>query len=326
VAAVAGEVEALRRDPAAPVSSAPARLVAGLLRRRAQDGGPLTVVPCDNLPSNGAALQNVLHEFAALVDPSLREWLAGTVEVASTMVDRITPAPTDADRRAVLEATGIDDACPVATEPFSEWVIAGSFPGGRPGWGAAGAVMTDNVTPFELRKLWLLNGAHSLLAYLGLGRGHVTVADAVADPKCRAWVERWWETCTPLLPFDAAEVLAYRTALLERFGNPRIRHTLAKIAMDGSQKLPVRFLPVLRAQRDRGILPDSPLMAFAAWISHVRRSGADVQDVRAAELSELSAGGLSDAVPRLLAVLDPSLAEDAEIVAAVRSAVHDLER
>jgi fructuronate reductase len=283
-------------------------------------------VPCDNLPANGAALRAVVDQLGALVDPSLPEWIAGTVDVASTMVDRITPEPTDEDRRAVLEETGMQDSCPVATEPFSEWVIAGAFPGGRPDWESAGAVCTDDVMPFELRKLWLLNGAHSLLAYLGLARGHTTIADAVADPECRGWVERWWDACTPLLPFDAADLAAYQTALLDRFGNPRIRHTLAKVAMDGSQKLPVRFLPVLRDERARCIVPESAVMAFAAWVAHVRRAGADLQDVRAAELSALGAGAPGTAVPRLLAVLDPTLAEDADLLAAVRSAVRDLER
>jgi fructuronate reductase len=324
--AVAADIAALRGDPAAPVASAPARLVAGLLRRRAEDAGPMTLLPCDNLPHNGTALRTVVREFAALVDPSLGDWIAGTVDVASTMVDRITPEPTDADRQAVLEATGGDDPCAVATEPFSEWAIAGAFPGGRPAWESAGAVVTDDVTPFEQRKLLLLNGAHSLMAYLGLARGHATVAGAVADPECRRRVEQWWDICAPRLPFDAQQLAAYRAALLERWANPRIRHTLTQIATDGSQKLPVRFVPVLRAERARGELPEAAVIALAGWVAYLRRCGDEVRDVRVRELSELSAGELNDAVPRLIAVLDKALADDTEIVAAVRSAAHDLER
>jgi fructuronate reductase len=299
--------------------AAPTRLLAGLRARRAADAGPLTVVPCDNLPRNGAVLAGALRELAEAADPSLTGWLAEHLSVASTMVDRITPEPTDADRRAVLAATGVDDRCPVATEPFSEWVLSGDFPGGRPAWETAGAVFTADVTPYEERKLWLLNGAHSLMAYAGAARGAATVAEAIADPESRAEIEQWWDACAPYLTLPPQDVPAYRAALLDRFANPRIRHALASIAADGSQKLPVRFMPVLRRERAAGRLPEPVVRVLAAWVRHLRGAGTPVRDVRAQELRGLADGLLADAVPRVLAALAPELPDDAELIAAVRA-------
>jgi fructuronate reductase len=275
--------EAALRSGSGTVVTAPGRLVAGLLARRRADAGPLALVSCDNLPDNGRVLQTVVLDLAAAVDGGLADWISGQVSFATTMVDRITPAPTDADRQTVLAATGVADRSPVVTEPFSEWVLSGAFPAGRPAWDAAGAVLTADVGPYEDRKLWLLNAAHSILAYTGPPRGHGTVAEAVDDPVCRGSVEQWWDTCGPHLRLPAAEVAGYRAALLERFANARIRHALAQIATDGSQKLPVRIVPV--------------------------------RDVRADELVVTAQTG--DAVPRLLSALSPELGDEAELIAAV---------
>jgi fructuronate reductase len=323
---VVRDLAALREDLRAPVATAPARILAGLIARRAADAGPLTLVPCDNLPDNGPALAAVLRDLAEALDPGLLDWLAETVATATTMVDRITPRPTDADRAAVLAGTGLDDASPVVTEPFSEWVIAGAFPGGRPAWESAGAVMTDDVTPYEQRKLWLLNGGHSLLAYVGSLRGHATVDDAVGDDRCRALLEQWWALCAPHLAVSRTDAEAYCAALLERFANPRIRYALAQIASDGSQKLPVRLLPVLRMERSADRLPDVAVTVLAAWLLHLRGTGVPVRDVRGDELQALAEQPPADAVPAVLAALGPDLADDAELVAAVRGRCADLSR
>lgn len=300
--------------------AAPTRLLAGLRARRAADAGPLTLVPCDNLPDNGAVLAGALR---GLADPDLRAWLDTSVSIATTMVDRITPQPTDADRATVLAVTGTDDVSPVVTEPFSEWVISGDFPGGRPAWESAGAVLTDDVTPYEQRKLWLLNGGHSLLAYVGTLRGHTTVDEAVDDEETKALLAQWWSVCLPHLPVGRADAEAYCAALLDRFANPRIGYALAQIATDGSQKLPVRLLPVLRAERAAGRLPEVAVTVLAAWVLHLRGSGVPVRDVRADELRPLADRPIADAVPAVLAALSPELADDAELVAAVRRrAVH----
>lgn len=321
---VRADVSALTADPRAPVRTAPARLVAGLLARRAADAGPLTVVPCDNLPGNGPALASVVADLVDAVDPTLTEWVTRNVEFASTMVDRITPATTDEHRELVRAATGLHDASPVPTEPFSEWVVQGSFRGGRPAWETAGARFVDDVHPFEQRKLCLLNGAHTLLAYAGPVRGHETVADAVGDAVCRSWVEDWWDEASRHLSLPGDEVADYRDALMERFGNPTIRHALAQIAADGSQKLPVRVLPTLRAELAAGRVPVGASRVLAAWVLHLRGVGAPVTDVRADEVRALVNGTRAESVDRVLQHLLPDLADQEGLRATVLQCVEEL--
>ena len=232
------------------------------------------------------------------------------------MVDRITPRTTEQDVEAVAEQTGWRDEVPVVTEPFTEWVLSGSFPGGRPAWETAGAAFVDDVHPYETRKLLLLNGGHSLLAYAGSERGHETIAEAMGDGECRGWLDQWWDEAERYVPLPASDVSAYRAALIERFANPRIRHTLAQIAADGSQKLPIRVLPVVRGERAAGRIPEGAVRILAAWIDHLRGFGAPVKDAGAAPYQE-RAGSVRDVV----ALLAPDLADDAELVAAVKELV-----
>ena len=315
---VAADVAALRADPRAPVVTLPARLVAGLLARRAAGAAALTLLPCDNLPGNGAVTRTVVTDLARLVDPSLLDWVDAHVDFATSMVDRITPATTDEDRELVREHQGYLDAGPVPTEPFSEWVVAGAFPAGRPRWEEAGATLVDEVGPFEQRKLWLLNGAHSQLAYAGSIRGHATIADAVADPVCRAALEVFWDEAARHLELGGETVVAYRAALLSRFANPRVRHRLAQIAADGSTKLRVRTLPVLRAERAAGRLPAGCATTLAAWVLHLRGHGAPVQDAGAdAARRAATSAGLAAAVPAVLDTLAPGLGADHALVALV---------
>ncbi|PVU81144.1 oxidoreductase [Cellulomonas sp. WB94] len=314
---VRADVEALGADPTAPARTTPGRIVSGLLARRAAGAGPLAILPCDNLPGNGPALAAVVADLVDLVDRSLAGWVADHVAFGTTMVDRITPATTDEHRAAVLAGTGLVDASPVPTEPFSEWIIAGAFPNGRPDWQAAGARLVDDVMPFEQRKLWLLNGSHSLLAYAGSIRGHETVAEAIADPVCRGWVEEWWAEASRHLSLAEADVAAYRAALLRRFENPRIRHALAQIAADGSQKIPVRIVPALRAELAAGRVPVGATRAVAAWVGHLRGHGAPVHDARAEEVRRLGDGTLEESVDKVLGFLGVDLAADERVRAAV---------
>jgi fructuronate reductase len=196
-------------------------------------------------------------------------------------------------------------------------VLSGTFPAGRPRWEDAGALVTDEAAPYENRKLWLLNGAHSLLAYAGSIRGHATVAQAAADQTCRAWLEEWWDTASAHLDQPPADICSYRAALLERFGNLRIADRLDRIAADGSQKLPIRILPVLRAERAAGRLPAAATRVLAAWVCHLRGLGAPVSDARADEVVPLAAGPIVAAVPRVLGWLDQELGADADVVAVV---------
>ena len=318
------DVAALRADPRAPVRTTPARLVAGLLARRATGAGAITVVPCDNLPHNGAALAAVVADLVDAVDPSLRAWVTEHVEFATTMVDRITPATTDEHRELVRAMTGMVDASPVPTEPFSEWVIQGRFAAGRPAWDASGARIVDSVEPFEQRKLWLLNGSHSLLAYAGTIRGHETVAQAIGDPVVRGWVEEWWDEVSGHLRLPADDIAAYRSALLDRFQNQAIRHALAQIAADGSQKLPVRILPTLRAELAAGRLPTGATRVLAAWTLHLRGAGAPINDVRAEDVQAVATGTLDGSVRRVLTYLAPDLTDNPRLRLAVLQQAQEL--
>ena len=322
--AVAADVAALRTDASAPVTTTPAKIVAGLLARRAAEAGPLAIVSCDNLSHNGEVLSRVVADLIEQVDPTLAGWVAANVAFGTTMVDRITPATTDEHRASVLAATGLVDAAPVPTEPFSEWVIQSEFPAGRPAWEAAGARIVDDVAPFERRKLALLNGSHSLLAYGATILGHETVADAIADPRCQAWVEQWWDEACAHIPLPAEDLTAYRLALLDRYRNPNIRHALAQIASDGSLKIAVRILPTLRAELAEGRVPAGAVRAVAAWVQHLRGLGAPVKDVRAAEVLALAEGTLEQAVDKVLAFLDADLARDDRLRAAVLAQATEL--
>ncbi len=322
---VQADLAVLRSDPAGPVRTGPARLLAGFAARWRAAAGPIALVPCDNTPGNGELAGRIVSELAQLVSAQLAGWLAESVAVVTTVVDRITPVTTPAEIRTVLSSTGLHDRCPVVTEPFQDWVLSGTFPA-RPRWEIAGATFTADVTPYEQRKLWLLNGAHSLLAYAGSILGHRSVAGAVADTTCRDWLEDWWAAASPHLAQPAADVAAYRVAVLERLSNVRMNDPLDRIAADGSQKLPIRVLPVLRAERAAGRVPAGATRVLAAWVCHLRGRGAPVSDARAAEVVPLAAGPLRTAVPRVLTWLQPALGADADVLAAVVDQASQLER
>lgn len=324
--AVQRDIEELRVNPTAMAQTAPGRLVAGLARRRAADAGPVTAVPCDNLPANGEVLRRVVRDLSMRVDPGLSSWIDAHVGFVTTTVDRITPAPSPAQLARMVQASSDTDRAPVLTEPFSEWVLSGRFPGGRPRWENAGAVLTDDIEPFERRKLWLLNGGHSLLAYAGSARGHMTVAQAMADPLLRGWVEDWWRVASAHLHQPEPVIEGYLDALRRRFANPRMRHRLDQIAADGSQKLPARVIPVLLRDRAAGrdLYPAGRVLA--AWICHLRGAGPPVTDVRAAELTRITGRPLPDAVARVLDALDPELAATTEVRSAVIAAAEHLQR
>ncbi|WP_256842006.1 mannitol dehydrogenase family protein [Ornithinimicrobium cryptoxanthini] len=320
---VSADIEALRADPESDsVSTTPGRLVAGLLARRAADAGPIALVPCDNVPDNGAMVARVVGDLATEVDPTLLDWIEANVTVVTTMVDRITPRGTDEDRDTVGELLQVDDPQVVVTEPFAEWVLAGEFPRGRPEW--PGAQFVDDVSKHEQRKLWLLNGSHSLMAYGASILGHETVSSAIGDDTVRGWVEQWWDVAAAHLEVDADEVVAYRQALVERFSNPRIRHLLAQIAADGSQKVPIRFGPALAAEVAAGRSPVGATRPVAAWIAHLHGHGAPVTDAQQDRVAEVAAAEPAEAVRTVLdwmGISDPA----EELVEQVLSQVAEFE-
>jgi len=250
-------------------------LAEALARRRAAGTPPFTVLCCDNLPANGATLHRLLIEFAKLRDalanagdPALASYVADDVAFPSSMVDRIVPATTDADRARIAQQLGIEDAWPVMTEPFRQWVVEDRFPAGRPAWEKFGVTMVEDVGPFEDMKLRLLNGAHSGIAYLGLLSGHATVDRAFADPLIRQFVDRLWAEAVPTLPQDAGlDTSAYTAELAARFSNTALAHRTAQIANDGSQKLPQRIVASALARLEAGLLPEHLSLVVAAWIA-----------------------------------------------------------
>ncbi len=305
--AVAADLALLRAVPdsdlaanAPAVTTALARLVLGLEARRRAGGAPIAVVPCDNLPANGPTVAAAVLALAGEVSPALAAWVGEHVSFVSTSVDRITPRTTDADRAGVRAATGYDDAAVVVTEPFTDWVLSGDFPAGRPAWETAGARFVDDVEPFERRKLWLLNGAHTLLALMGPEHGHATVAQAVGDPVLRDAVERLWDEACAHLPAEGLDLPGYREALLDRFANARIEHRLAQILLDTDQKLPIRIVPVAVAERAAGRSAAGCAAPIAAW---VRLQGGEAQTVVAGLSAELGAD--EDFVALVTAVADP---------------------
>lgn len=272
-------------------------LVEALARRRQAGLAPFTVLSCDNLPANGWVTARVVTRFAALRDPELAAYVTAHGAFPSSMVDRIVPGTTEADRALVAGALGLEDAWPVMTEPFRQWVIEDRFPAGRPDWAAAGATFVADVAPFEQMKLRLLNGSHSTLAYLGALAGHETVADAMAAPGFAALLEGMMReevspTLPPLAGFDLA---AYRAGLLARFRNPALRHRTAQIAMDGSQKLPQRLLGTIRDRLKAGAGFDRLALGVAAWMVYATgrdeaRNPVDVRDPLSSRLAAATAG------------------------------------
>ncbi|MGO4956117.1 mannitol dehydrogenase family protein [Luteococcus sp. Sow4_B9] len=297
------DLAALKADSTAAVSTAPAKFVAGLLARREAGGREITFCPCDNIPENGPMVKHVITQAAEQVDPSLVEWIEQNVGVVTTMVDRITPRTTDEDRERVEQETGIADPALVVTEPFAEWVLSGEFKAGRPAWETKGARFVDDVVPHEARKLTLLNGSHSLMAYAGSIRGHETVYDAISDEVVLGWVNEFWDDAVKHLELPAEELAEYREALLGRYRNPRIKHLLAQIAGDGSQKVLIRHVPTIKAELAQGGIAEGATRAVAAWVLHLRGVGAPVNDARADEVTALVAGDEQESVGKVLGYL-----------------------
>lgn len=280
-------------NPEAPLS-APGLLVRALELRRSAGYAPFTVLCCDNLPANGETTARVVTGLAALRSKSLADYISAEVAFPSTMVDRIVPATTAEDREFVLEATGFEDAWPVMTEPFSQWVIEDRFPAGRPLFEGVGVEMVSDVKPFELMKLRMLNGSHSTLAYLGYLSGFEFVSQAISNPNFRAFIhDLMSEEIMATLPMDHVQLSNYRDALLNRFANPAIKHRTWQIAMDGSQKLPQRLLGTIRDRLRRNLPVRRTTLGVAAWMRYVsgideRGNAIEVKDPLSQRLREIT--------------------------------------
>jgi mannitol 2-dehydrogenase len=230
-------------------------LITEALRRRRERGlEPFTVMSCDNIPGNGHLSREVFRSFARLRDPELGDWVQREVSFPNSMVDRITPATTDADRAELLERFGIDDRWPVVCEPFTQWVLEDAFSLGRPPYGDAGVQVVHDVEPYELMKLRLLNAGHQALAYPAYLAGHRLVHEAAQDPLFGAFVLGYMdEEATPTLaPVPGVDLDRYKRTLIERFSNPEVRDTIARLCAESSDRIPKFLLPVVRRQLETG--------------------------------------------------------------------------
>ncbi len=292
-------------------STPPQRLAAALVERQRRSAGPLAIVSCDNLHANGSVLRACVLAEAESLDARAAAWIAREVSFVSTSVDRITPRITAADRELVVRDLGLSDASPVVTEPFSDWILSGEFPAGRPAWESVGARFVDNIDPWELRKLWILNGGHSLLAFLGLLRGHRTVADAIRDPELVQALDEFWDLAQRHLPNAAElELAAYRRETYARFANARMGYPLIQIAGDGRDKLRQRVVPVIEAALDAGESPEPALRVVRAWARWLLEDPARAATDQNGELlrSVLQSDGGEDRTRGLLKLLTPRLA------------------
>ena len=221
------------------------------------------------------------------MDGELAAWITAHVSFPATMIDRIVPATTDADRAALAERLGVRDEAMVKAEPFSQWVVEDRFAGARPPLETIGVQMVADVRPFELAKLRMLNGSHSLIAYTGLLRGHVTVDQAIADPAIRALVDRLMVEAAATLPaVPGLDPARYAAELIDRFANPALDHRLAQIAMDGSQKLPQRLLATIADHLRAGTDASAAATGVAAWLLHL--DGPYLNDPLAEDLRALT--------------------------------------
>jgi mannitol 2-dehydrogenase len=268
-----------------------------LQRRRRRGLAPFTVMSCDNLPGNGELTRRVFTAFARLRDPGLGDWVEHEVSFPNSMVDRITPVTTDADRAEVRERFGIDDRWPVVCEPYTQWVLEDAFTSGRPPYERAGVQLVDQVEPYELMKLRLLNGSHQAMAYFGYLAGYRLVHEAAQDPLFQAFLLGYMDReATPTLaPVPGVDLDLYKHTLIERFSNSYIRDTIARLCAQSSDRIPKWLVPVIRAQLAAGGEIGRSAAVVASWARYAE--GTDEQG-RPIEVVDRLAGVLTELARR----------------------------
>lgn len=317
--------------------SVPGLLVQSLRHRRENGAGGVTLLSCDNLPENGRILRRVVQDFAAQVAPDLRGWIEDHVRFPATMVDRITPQSTPADREEATRLTGLSDSAPVQCEAFSQWVLEDDFPHGRPAWEQAGAIFAPDVTPYEHMKLRMLNGSHSLLAYAGHVAGLETVSSCLGNAPLRAILTQHLAAVSQgLSPLPGLDYADYAKALIARFENPNIAHATYQIAMDGSQKMPQRIFAPAEEARAAGAPLDTYAFATAAWLRYLLGRTEDgthyaLRDPRETEIAEglesaRSAPEVCAALLRMPGLLPVPLFADRDWLEAVEAALASILR
>jgi mannitol 2-dehydrogenase len=243
-------------------------LITEALRRRWKRGlAPFTVMSCDNLQDNGYLSKRVFTAFAGLRDPDLGDWVEREARFPNSMVDRITPVTTDTDRGEIRERFGIEDLWPVVCEPYTQWVLQDAFTAGRPPYERVGVQVVEQVEPYELMKLRLLNGSHQAMAYFGYLCGYRLVHEAAQDPLFQAFMLGYMDCeATPTLaPVPGVDLEGYKHTLIERFSNPQVRDTIARLCAESSDRIPKWLLPVVRAQLVTGGEIRRSAAVVASW-------------------------------------------------------------
>ncbi|MFT4082784.1 MAG: mannitol dehydrogenase family protein [Nocardioides sp.] len=253
--------------PGATPRTAFGYIVEALARRREAGAAPFAVMSCDNIQGNGHMASEMIAAFATLRDPDLGSWIAAEVPFPSSMVDRITPVTSAEDRELLRRRFGVEDGWPVVCEPFSQWALEDRFPGGRPPLAEAGVQLVDDIEPYELMKLRLLNASHQALCYLGYLAGYRYAHEVAQDPLFVGFLLGYMEReATPTLaPVPGVDLAAYRRQLVERFANPSVRDTLARLCAESSDRIPQWLVPVIRHRLDHGGEVGRSALVVAAW-------------------------------------------------------------
>jgi mannitol 2-dehydrogenase len=330
------------RDPATAhdlAGDGPPRTAFGLItealrRRRDRAVEPFTVMSCDNLQRNGDLTRERLTGFAERRDLELGEWIAREARFPNSMVDRITIATTDDDRAELTSRHGIEDRWPVICEPHIQWVLEDAFSAGRPPLESVGVDVVDDVEPYELMKLRLLNVSHQIVGHLAYLAGHRLVAEAAQDPPFRALLRGYMdEEATPTLePVPRVDLDDYKDTLIERFSNAAIRDTVARVCAHTSDRIPAWLVPVIRHQLKTGGEIRRSAAIVAGWARYAE--GVD-EDGEPIEVVDAIADRLTERARRQRTDLDAfledrelfgDLADDARFAGAYRSALTSLHR
>jgi mannitol 2-dehydrogenase len=243
-------------------------LVTEALARRRDRGAPaFTIVCCDNIQGNGHVSQHAFTAFARLRDPALADWITSHVRFPNGMVDRITPQTTDADRAELSRRFGVEDQWPVLSEPFVQWVLEDDFSDGRPPLEDAGVQIVPDVEPYELMKLRLLNASHQALCYPGTLVGYTFVHEVTSDPLFAQFLLDYMigEAIPTLRPVPGVDLESYAYQLIERFSNPEVRDTVARLCNNASDLIPKFLLPVIRHQLAAGQPFTRSAAVVASW-------------------------------------------------------------
>lgn len=252
-------------------------------RRRLAGRDPVTILSCDNLPGNGVAAQTRTIEACRRRSSDLEAWVSEHCTFPNSMVDRITPATTDADREDLITRFGVVDRWPVVAERFRQWVLEDSFAAGRPDFASVGALYSDDVHSWELYKLRILNAGHSCIAYLSALAGLEFVDEAMAEPRIRTFLERLLlEEAVPSLdPIPGHPAGAYASDVIRRFANSAVRDQIARLCIDGTSKFPAFLLPTVSRQLDLGGPIRRSALALAGWAHYLASVPVELQAVDA---------------------------------------------